>query len=479
MRYETKIGNQFDLMNTGKYSPGQLKLLYDFEHSFILGTGSYRSGKTHALGLSGVRHLVFYPNSRVGIFRQHLASIRKSTLLTFLGLIHPSWVANWSNTYLTLELKNGSIAYFIGAESPDRLGSLELTHALVDEASELSPESLGMISGRLSGPLSLPNNIDELPENIQDYLVSCLDLRQTILATNPKSKNHHLYNTYIKEPKPGHKAYIVNTISNPNLPATYLKNNISAYAKPGISSKWIEEQVKFIKTSQPQTDGLYLKPYLTQFGQRNLLGLWVALEGAIYNLNEEIHLVKKVPEEWGEPVGTYGGVDFGHHNPRLILMHQYEVTTNGATKSCYAAFQYWHKKNSTPDDLIEAMVIAKDDFEVDRFYLPHDQPGITKTARKTLGTHMVKKAKTQVNGGINVCMRYINQTRLVFVQNPGWEVCWNEASGYEWVKDKDGNLQDKPVKKDDHYPDAFRYVLSTRHIRDEVRVAKGTDEDYP
>jgi hypothetical protein len=294
-----------------------------------------------------------------------------------------------------MELLNGSTISFIGADHSDRLGSIELTYAFIDEASEVSEESLGMIQGRLSGQLVLPENFEDLPTNIQEYLQQTVGIRQAILSCNPKSTGHYLYKRFISDPQPGHVVYNSNSVSNGNLPKIYLLNNLSAYIKPGYTREWVEEQIDQIRDGTKEANGLHLAPALTSFGKRNLLGLWVAMEGAIYSLDDEKHYLDKVPEEWGQPIGYFGCTDFGFHNPRLAIMGEYHFMQNGQRVTGVAMVDGWAENKSTGDDLVLA---AKEMIELypslDTIYWPHDQPAIRKTARKTLGSKYVTKAKT-------------------------------------------------------------------------------------
>lgn len=477
MRYEDKIGSGFKRWELGEYTPSQIKALNDFENSFILLSGAYRSGKSEIGARLAIRHAMFFPNAKVGIFRAHLASLRKSTLTTVLELIHPTWVKSWSNTYLIMELKNGSIISFIGCDSPDRLGSIELTFAFIDEASEVSEESLGMTQGRLSGALRLPFNFENLPFNIQTYLKQTIDKRQVFLATNPKSTGHYLYSRFIDKPQPGHYCYISNSISNPNLPEIYLVNNLSAYVKPGYDRKWIIEQVQAIRNGLKDTDGLFLKDALTPFGQRNLLGLWVALEGAIYEMNEDYHVVDKCPQNWGPPLGYYAGVDFGFHNPRISVFSHHQFIIGNEQLDGYLFVKGWHQKDATGDDLVLQLQEINNTLGLTKIYFPHDQPGIFKTAKKTLGTGLCKRAKTNVNAGINVTSRFLNSNRLLFLKSaPDFELCWAEMTGYQWKENKEGGLKDEPVKENDHYPDSIRYLIYTRHYKSEAKAVKGVPE---
>lgn len=391
MKYDNWIGKGFDRWSTGEYSPGQLDALHDFINSFILLSGAYRSGKSEIGARLALRHATLFPNAKVGIFRRHLASLKKSTLRTCLELCHRSWLLpgsdGWSNTELEAHLINGSTIYFIGCDSPDKLGSIELTFAFIDEASEISEESLGMIQGRLSGQLTYPPNFHTLPQDTQTFIEITKDIRQVYLACNPKSKHHFLYKRFIKDPKPGHISYNSNSVSNPNLPEVYLLNNLSAYAKPGVSQDWILEQIRLIRSGEKPANGLHLQPYLTEFGQRNLLGLWVALEGAIYQLSEDTHLVTKAPSSWGKPTGKLiAGVDFGFHSPRAILLQEYAPKLTDAyglpikSKSNYLAIRYWNEAEATDDDLISCLETWDSEYNIHRIYMPHDRPAAKRTA---------------------------------------------------------------------------------------------------
>lgn len=476
MRYESFIGRGFNRWTEGVYTPGQLKAWYDFDNSFILLSGAFRSGKSEIGARCAIRHALCFPQSKVGIFRQHLASLKRSTLMTVLELIHPSWLKYFSNTQLTLELVNGSTISFVGAEFSDRLGSIELTYAFIDEASELSEESLGMIQGRLSGSLICPEDYYEnLALEYQKYVDETKDKRQVILASNPKSTNHYLYHRFIKKPQPAHVAYTSNSISNNNLPEIYLINNLSAYTRPGVSREWIQEQINKIRRGKSDPSGRFLHDYLTPFGQRNLLGFWIALEGGIYDLDEKYHIQSP---DWGNPVDYFAGLDFGYHNPRIVVMAEYRLvhTMNSKAASTYKIVEGWSKKEATPDDMIQGMKYLDDKYNIKYFYAPHDQPGISKTARKTLGASKVKNAKVDVIPGINIVSRFLNQCRLVLhPAAPGLELIWNELSSYSWKQNKDGTLEDKPEKVNDHYCDAIRYLLYSRHHKDKEEQLNSFD----
>lgn len=474
MRYESKIGTGFNRWTKGFYTPGQIKALHDYDNSFLLCSGSYRSGKSEGMARAALRHAYYFPRSKSGLFRAFLASLKKSTMLTVLELTHPSWVANWSNTDLVLELKNGSSVHFVGADKPDRIGSTEYTFCGVDEATEVREESLGMIQGRLSGFLSLPNNLLSLPNNIQDYLKSTLDKRQLFLACNPKSSSHFLYPKFIGSPQPYHVHYISNSISNPNLPVSYLVNNLSNYLLPGHDSYWIEEQIQQIRRGEKGADGLHLADALNALGKRNLLGLWVALEGAIYDLDKDKNTISSIPETW-QPYyeGIYGAVDYGFHNPRLGLFKSFKLPD----KQTYVYIDGWSESGGTSEDFVAMLAAKRSQYtDLKHVYFPHDRPDILKSAKRSLGSSFVKKAKINVNPGIATVSRFFNNNQIFLLRTAkDFELAWSELTGYQWKKDKEGNALEEPVKDKDHYPDVFRYLLHSLHHKDSFKVTETTE----
>lgn len=453
MKYDHLIGSTFNKWTDGKYTPSQLEAFKDYDSSVILNVGSFRSGKTEFLVRNAIKHVYYFPNSKSAIFRQHRVTLARTTMSQTLGLIHPSWVVDWSNTALELRLKNNSVIYFIGADSPDKLGSLELTQANIDETSEVDQESFNMIQGRLSGKLQIPSNFDKLAKNIQEYILGTYNKTQMVCATNPKSKGHYLYKEFIQSPKRGYRVYTSNSVANPNIPENFIINNLAAYLKPGIDHDFVLEAIRLIRNDPTKADGLFLEPYLTAFGQRNLLGLWVALEGAIYYLDESLHTV--IPSEW-VPTGEFiAGVDYGFHNPRVVVIELF--TDPVSDKVCFATRDYWHAKNSG-DDLLNAIETLDSKYDLMRVYFPHDQPGILRKARHLIGSEKCRKAKTAVIFGIDTVSSLLGK-RLRFDKNkPNYDVFFNEMSGYAWDT-VNGIPIDKPIKVNDHYPDAVRYAI--------------------
>lgn len=464
MKYNTIIGRGRERWKS-TYTPSQSKVLGDFDHSEILQTGSYRSGKTETGARAAIRHALSFRDARVGIFRATRASLTSTTLVTVLELVFPEKVEQWSNVELALRFDNGSTIEFYGCDYPDRLGSLNLSMAFVDEAAEVSQESLGMIAGRLSLPL---NPCPHVPVNWLPYQQAIFngDNRQLILATNPKSKSHPLYHSFVQNPQ-GTQTSIPSTVfDNPHLGVNYLYSLTSRFLRSPKPTQWVRDTVDAIVSCPVGSDersGLSLMEHLTPLGQRNLLGQWVALEGAIYDLDAD---TQTLPHSDIPRFERYiAGVDFGFHNPRVVVV--------GVHGQSLRTIAYWHKGAGA--SIVDAMVVINQQYPLYAVYVPHDQPAISRDLRNA--GIKVQKADVKVLDGIDRTATLINNGTLKFVKGANFPLFWAEMEGYQWMPTKDGSLSDAPIKANDHYPDALRYCVHSYLKRNSLTPFQPEDPD--
>jgi hypothetical protein len=374
-----------------------------------------------------------------------------------LQLTHPSWVKDWSNSQLVLTLKNDSQVSFFGVDKPDKIGSIELTMALLDEAHEINAEGRTMITGRLSGNLPIPRNFSSLPPYLQAYIQGTKDLRQSVLACNPKSKGHSLYKNFIASPLSGHVAYTSNSLNNPNLPPSYLLQQLAQYVRDPVAndSEWLLEEIRRIRDGEADPAGLHLAPYLTVFGQRNLLGQWVSAEGAIWAIDPSKHFVT---EALKNPEGYFASIDWGFAHPRILI--------TAYRGEAYQTVDYWGEGDSTPGQLINEMKAFERKYELVNVFCPPDEPGLIRELKAALATDgIVRKARNQVLAGINSVSSSLAEGNLNFLNAP--QLFRDEITGYEWKPDGDA-VKDEPLKQDDHYPDALRYGIYTHKFRNRV-----------
>jgi hypothetical protein len=200
---------------------------------------------------------------------------------------------------------------------------------------------------------------------------------------------------------------------------------------------------------------------LTPFGQRNLLGQWVALEGAIFELDKASQVIT-TSEGLGDVVRWYASADFGFHHPRLLIASYHDCGS-------LIVQGYWSDKGVDQTPLLDQIAKWSELVDVAGIFLPPDQPGIIQQARKRFGAGKILKANNKVLAGIGSCQVAINRSILKFAgarlpESPipfdqrQHDLFWGEMEGYIWKRGKDGEWLDEPLKENDHFPDSLRYL---------------------
>jgi PBSX family phage terminase large subunit len=94
--------------------------------------------------------LTKYPNARAGLVRKTRKSLTTTAMATFERQVCPPGAARlWADQ--EYRYQNGSKIYLLGLDDPERLKSLELDIAYVQECSEVSVDDWEILSSRVTG----------------------------------------------------------------------------------------------------------------------------------------------------------------------------------------------------------------------------------------------------------------------------------------------------------------------------------------
>jgi len=126
--------------------------------------GGARSGKSYLLSAFVVIYSLMYPGISIGVCRYTLSSLKKTTLVSIFEFMDSNNMKEgehykFNRQDLILEFKNGSRLYFLeltelpGDPNFERLMSLGLTAAVIDEVSQISSNAINKLSTRLSHKL--------------------------------------------------------------------------------------------------------------------------------------------------------------------------------------------------------------------------------------------------------------------------------------------------------------------------------------
>lgn len=397
---------------------------------FVAYVGGIGSGKTLIGCITMLAMAIQHPGDYL-IARQFYPELRDTTYKTFKEICPPELIVEDRIADKIIKLRSSggvSTILFRPLEEPDKLRSLNLSGAYIDEASQVSEAAFMLLQGRLRGK----------------------GLRKLILTSNPKGhdwiyrwflKKDHIKDAAVKDQYSLIKAP---STENVHLPEGYISS---------IMATWSEEQVR-----------------------REIFGDFDSFEGQIYNeFSREIHVVKafKIPDEWERVIG----IDHGYRNPAAFIWAAVDYDAN------IWVYREFYKR----EWLIEEICKGKDGEPGVNHYLKGEKiqqariDPSTKAVRGQLGLsdwdHYLEflpkgfpllPANNDVSAGIEKVKQYMKpdvktKKPRIFI----FDTCTNlldEIAQYRWKEltpGQDGkqNQKEEPVKHNDHAVDALRYLI--------------------
>lgn len=224
----------------------------------------------------------------------------------------------------------------------------------------------------------------------------------------------------------------------------------------------------FVLDDNPYLDPSYVSAlkseYVGMWYKRYILGLWVAADGAVYDMfDESKHVIDSLPvNEDGYPaiLRYWVGIDYGTSNPTVFLLvgqdfggtlyvcdeWRYDSSEHGGrqkTDAEYSAgFREW----------IAGQGVAPKFAFVD----PSAASFIAQLRRD--GVRNLASADNSVTDGIRRVATLLSSGRLRIHRRCKGLI--REISGYVWDSKAQMHGEDLPCKQADHGPDALRYVIN-------------------
>lgn len=308
--------------------------------------------------------------------------------------------------------------------------------------------AIGSFQG-LTASLMLCDEITLYPESVIDMIDTRLRKPHSMgfAAMNPSHPNHKC-KQWIDKAEAGDKNYYALHFildDNPFLPDDY------------------KDRIKNSAT------GLFYK--------RNVLGLWVMAEGAIFEFfDKKIHVVDRPPR-----AAEYfiAGIDYGAVNPFCCLL--IGVSTGRYDQTGYQMWvqdeYYWDPKKSgrqkVNSEFADDVHAFLEPYGVRNIYLDPSAESFQLELRKK-GMH-VTHANNDVLNGIQKLSSDLRNGKVVIMKN-----CVNtirEIESYVWDPKAAKKGYDEPLKLDDHTTDALRYAIFT-HKPSVYQPYKDRPDDY-
>lgn len=196
----------------------------------------------------------------------------------------------------------------------------------------------------------------------------------------------------------------------------------------------------------------YMKLYTGVFYQRFILGLWVAADGLVYDINTDDLIVQ--PDELPLNGRYYISVDYGTLNPFSAGLW----CVSGGKAYRVKEFYYDGRKKGkqlTDEEYYQELIKLADGYRVDRIIIDPSAASMIATIKRH-GKLNVGKAKNDVLDGIRVTSGYLKSGKIKVT--PECKGILAEFGLYRWDAKA---AKDTVIKENDHAMDDMRYFCYT------------------
>ena len=424
VKMTTSTNNTFEV---GQFSPKAEDFIYRSDAFINIAHGSVRSGKTIAATWRFLAFICSSPYDEFMISGKTRDTIERNVVRDLIRMVEgklPYKYRKFDN-YLDIAGKRIWLIGFSDEGATEKVRGMTIGGWYADELTSASKSTVEMAITRCS-----------------------VDGAQMFWTMNPESPYHFIYTDYITNQE---------LLESGTVKCWHftLEDNLH------LSQRYIEELKRVNRKSQVNY-------------KRNIQGLWVIAEGAIYDMfDENIHVFTGIPDvdeiniccDYGvSTVTTFGvmGIKKGgkYGNDYYLLSETYyDATQKGVSQS--------------DSDRVNDLVALQDMWQLDRrntIYLPHDAASLKAEVRKDPRIKMkVRTYAPDTFRDIHIIQDLFNNNRFHIHQS-----CKNsitQAQTYSWDIRAQQRGEDKPLKEDDHCCDMWRGgIMGPRRSRRKVNA---------
>ena len=363
----------------------------------LICSGAKRAGKTWILIYAFMGHVAKYENRGYSFILggTNQASIRRNVLNDLEDILGQEIKLSKDNHF---KLFGNKVYVFDGAnaDSYKKMRGFTSYGAFLNEATTLHDSFIKEAISRCSGEGS-----------------------RIFMDTNPENPTHSVKVDYVD--KDGQM------LSNGQL-------NIKAFNFTLYDNTFLnKEYVESIEASTPSG----------MFFDRDILGIWVASEGVVYqDFNKDIHYIKEANTEFKK---IFCGVDFGWEHYGSIV-----VVGLGLDDKYYLIKEYAYKHKDIEYWISIAKEIIKEYGNIN-FYCDYARPDYVHKLQIN-GIRAIN-AKKDVLEGISTVATLFKTNKLLILED-NVNIFKSEIYNYVWAKGKD-----EPIKSSDDVLDSLRYAI--------------------
>ena len=323
-------------------------------------------------------------------------------------------ISNWNveklfkinKTEMTITCITGYQILFRGLDDAEKLKSIipekgVITDILIEEATETKRDDVKQLYKRLRG--------------------KSIVLKRLTMAFNPIIRTHWIF-----------KEYFVNWVEGE---FEYHDDRLLILKTTYKDNRFLEQDD--IDELENEQDPYYREVYT--------LGNWGILGDLIFT-NWKVEDLTQIKNTFGT---YYNGLDFGFSNDPSAAGRQAIKE-----KKLYILQELLYEKGLTNDVIASKLKPA-----IGKEYIRCDSSE-PKSIAELRGYGIEALAARKGPGSVNFGIQYLKQFNIIIDRK--CQNAINEIQLYQWKKDKDGNVINVPVDKNNHFMDQVRYALNDR-----------------
>ena len=416
--------------------PHQLDMHKD-KHKIKLLLGGMGSAKSNAGVMEIINHALSVPYGQTIMLAQTLKQLSKAIMPIFDEYLPRKFVTKWTDTKAEIEiiLNNGHKITGFASDDEEKFRSMNITAFYIEEASGISPavyqecvRRLRNVHGIING---VPHFIGVICSNpAQGFIRDLLFTADYIVGSASIAKTVEMYKNRVTNRNADLAAFLSSSRDNPYLPSGFVQSVINSLTP---------EQVR-----------LYVDCIIEY------------AEGAVYpKILQYTEEPREIPDSWER----YIAHDPGINDPAAILLGAIDPETG-----IIHFYREYYKTDQVLSQVAREFKGMIADIPQGCLHMPLIDPSADKRSKTTGRTYkqqlqlehgiVTKKAVNNIEDGIQRVKNMMHDGRLMFFNTLTYTL--REGCEYRYPtleeRNKNKNLGDKPLDKDNHLMDCLRYI---------------------
>ena len=416
--------------------PHQLAMHKD-KHKIKLQIGGMGSAKSNSGVMEIINHALSVPYGQTIILAQTLKQLSKAIMPIFDEYLPRKFVTKWTDTKAEIEIviNNGHKITGFASDDEEKFRSMNITAFYLEEASGIGPKiyqecvrRLRNVHGIIDG---VPHFVGVICSNpSQGFIRDLLFTADTIEGSDSIKETVKMYTKRVTNRNPDLAAFLSSSRDNPYLPAGFVQSVINSL--------------------KPEEVRLYVDCIIEY------------AEGAVYpTIMSHTCEPFPIPDNWER----YVAHDPGINDPAAILLGARDPETG-----IMYFYREYYKTDQVLSQVAEGFKKIIGDIPPGYLHMPLIDPSSNKRSKTTGRTYkqqlqlehgiVTKEAINNIEDGIQRVKNMMYDGLLIFFNDLKYTL--KEGCEYRYPtleeRNKNKNLGEKPLDKDNHLMDCLRYI---------------------